>query len=62
MSSTKLTLSLDKSVIEKGKAYARQKGTSLSKLVEKLIKEETEPERQPLEVIPVDEDILNLMM
>ena len=34
---SKLTLTLQKKTIEKGKAYARKKRTSLSKLVEKYI-------------------------
>lgn len=34
---SKLTLTLQKKTIEKGKAYARKKKTSLSKLVEKYI-------------------------
>ncbi|MEM6397362.1 MAG: DUF6364 family protein [Bacteroidota bacterium] len=61
MSSPKLTLSLSKSVIEMGKAYAKEQGTSLSKLVEKLIREEVEPDRSPIQVIPTDEDLRALM-
>jgi len=36
--STKLTLSIDESVIENAKIYARQKGTSLSNMVENYLK------------------------
>jgi hypothetical protein len=43
---TKLTLSVDKSVIERAKAYAKQTGRSLSELVgsylESITREETE--------------------
>ncbi|HEY9006623.1 DUF6364 family protein [Ohtaekwangia sp.] len=45
---SKLTLTLEKKTIEKGKAYARKKRTSLSKLVEKYIDKITakqEPEK-----------------
>lgn len=35
---TKLTLSLDKEVIEQAKAYAKERGVSLSKLIENLLK------------------------
>ena len=49
---SKLTLTLQKKTIEKGKAYARKKRTSLSKLVEKyidqIIKESGEEEISPL--------------
>ena len=39
---TKLTLSLDQQVIERAKAYAKKRGTSLSKLVQELLMEKTE--------------------
>ena len=49
---SKLTLTLQKKTIEKGKAYARKKRTSLSKLVEKyidqIVKEPGEEEISPL--------------
>ncbi len=35
---TKLTLSLDKMVIEEAKNYAKEKGISLSKMVENLLR------------------------
>lgn len=35
---TKLTLSLDKEVIEQAKAYAKERGMSLSKFVENFLK------------------------
>ena len=37
---TKLTLSVEKSIIEQGKACAARRGTSLSRLVEDLLKKE----------------------
>lgn len=36
--STKLTISLDKQVIEKAKAYAKDNGRSLSNLIENYLK------------------------
>lgn len=36
--STKLTLSLDSKVIESAKRFSKEKGTSLSKLVEEYLK------------------------
>lgn len=38
---TKLTLSLDKEVIEQAKAYAKERGMSLSKFVENFLKAST---------------------
>ena len=35
---TKLTLSIDKSTIEQAKVYAKEQGTSVSKLVENYLK------------------------
>ena len=54
---TKLTLSLDKEVIEQAKAYAKARGISLSRIVENFLKasmqrketaEEVEKELSPL--------------
>jgi hypothetical protein len=52
--STKLTLTIEESVIENAKQYARQKGTSLSNMVENYLKVVTtetvssEPEFSPI--------------
>lgn len=48
---TKLTLTLDSHVIAKAKAYARERNTSLSKMVEfffKYVSEGREPENREL--------------
>lgn len=49
---TKLTLKLKKNTIEKGKAFARKKKTSLSRIVEnyleKITEQPTESEISPL--------------
>ena len=42
---TKLTLSLDKEIIEAAKAYARNKNTSLSNLVENYLASVTSKEK-----------------
>ena len=57
----KLTLSLNEEIIEQGKVLAKQRGTSLSKLVEQFLKEQIPPVREPLMVIEPDPDILALM-
>lgn len=43
MEPAKLTLRLDRSVIERGKQYAKEQGTSLSKLFEGFLSEITQP-------------------
>lgn len=57
MSATKLTLRLNKTVIEEGKAYAKAQETSLSKLFEAFLKQKIgEYRRQkPYEHLSADE-------
>lgn len=43
MEAAKLTLRLDKQIIERGKIYAKEQGTSLSKLFEGFLSEVTQP-------------------
>lgn len=43
----KLTLSVDEGVVERAKAYAREQGTSVSGLVEKLLELAATPSAQP---------------
>lgn len=43
--STKLTLTVDKSVIERAKSYAKETGRSLSELIENYLKTLTQDER-----------------
>lgn len=61
---TKLTLSLDKLIIERAKEYARTQNTSLSALVEnlllKVISEYPESEDQPLSVVKELSGIIDL--
>jgi hypothetical protein len=49
---TKLTLKLKKKTIEKGKAFARKKKTSLSKLIENYIEKVTD-EPDDVEISPL---------
>lgn len=52
---TKLTLSLDKKVIERSKKYARAKGQSLSKLIEEYLQGLTSKKNSEI----VDEESLH---
>ena len=58
--SVKLTLKLRKDIIERGKAFAQQRGTSLSKLVEEYLEAASEPPYQPTVTKP-DPDVVALM-
>jgi len=44
--STKLTLNLEKSIIEKARLYAKQKGRSLSDLIENYLESITKEQEQ----------------
>lgn len=62
MPAVNLTLRLDQKVIELGKRFAKEQGTSLSKLVEQFLEEQTaQLKRQPIVVEP-DPDVLALML
>ncbi|HEY4065149.1 MAG TPA: DUF6364 family protein [Puia sp.] len=50
---TKLTLSLDKSVIEQAKKYAQKKNISLSKLIEAYLNKVSSPEKTGNEISPL---------
>lgn len=50
---TKLTLKLDRSVIERAKAYALKKNTSLSQLIETYLSLLTSPHGKDDEVTPL---------
>lgn len=51
---TKLTLSLDKEVIEEAKAYAKATGRSLSEMVETYLKKVTKPQKVDEEELSED--------
>jgi hypothetical protein len=49
---TKLTLTVEKAVIEKAKSYAKQTGRSLSELIEKYLESITEVENRTVKLSP----------
>mgnify|MGYP005815733757 CR=1 FL=1 len=51
---TKLTLSLDKEVIEEAKAYAKATGRSLSEMIETYLKKVTRPQKVDEEELSED--------
>ena len=57
---TKLTLSLDSTIIRKAKIFAEENKTSLSKIVENYFRMLFEKQTRPDEVIVLDEDILKI--
>lgn len=59
MPATKLTLRLDKDVIAQGKVYAREQGTSLSRLFEQFLRDKTRLRNnyKPVEVLEPNPEI-----
>ena len=57
----KLTLSLDKNVIEKAKIYAKCNNTSLSKLIESYLDAMTNQTKIPSEITPLVESLSGLI-
>ncbi len=57
----KLTLSLDKSIIEQAKNYAKLNNISLSKLIESYLKSLTERQNKPLEITPLVESLSGII-
>lgn len=52
--STKLTLTVDKSVIDKAKKYAKEKGRSLSEIIENYLKAiTTDNQTEDVEISPI---------
>jgi hypothetical protein len=49
----KLTLSLDKSVIDQAKKYARRNNTSLSKLIESYLGKVTASDKEVVKISPL---------
>lgn len=49
----KLTLSLDKSIIERAKSYAKENNISLSKLIESYLSSITKPSSRKEEISPL---------
>ena len=53
----KLTLSLDNSIIENAKKYAKSNNISLSKLIESYLTTLTKPKRNTTEITPLVESL-----
>lgn len=53
----KLTLSLDKSIIERAKAYAKANNISVSKLIEAYLKSLTTKKKGEIEITPLVESL-----
>ena len=53
----KLTLSLDKAIIERAKSYAKSNNISLSKLIEAYLGALTKNEKEPSEITPLVKSI-----
>lgn len=49
---TKLTLTVEKTVIEKAKSYAKQTGRSLSELIEKYLESIISDEKKDVDISP----------
>ena len=60
MTATKLTLKLDKDIIEQGKELARRQGTSLSKMVENFLREQVAYDHVPYVLFEPSEEIMAL--
>ncbi|MDT0648772.1 DUF6364 family protein [Autumnicola edwardsiae] len=58
---TKLTLSLNKSVIEKAKKYAKSKNISLSKMIESYLAAVTEKEEKEKQTTPLVESLIGVI-
>ena len=59
---TKLTLKLDKEIIEKAKSYAKEKQTSLSVLVANYFKSLAEDKDEPdLELSPIVQELSGII-
>lgn len=49
---TKLTLTIEQSIIKKAKSYAKETGRSLSDIIESYLKTITSKEKKPVKEIP----------
>jgi hypothetical protein len=50
---TKLTLTIEQSIIEKAKSYAKEKGRSLSDIIENYLKAITADQRKTEDISPI---------
>ncbi|MCP5062353.1 MAG: hypothetical protein GY936_07820 [Ignavibacteriae bacterium] len=58
---TKLTLKLDKSIIENAKEYAKEKNISLSKMIENYLQALTKKRSLEMEISPLVESLIGVI-
>ena len=58
---TKLTLKLDKEIIERAKLYARNNNTSLSKLIENMLSRMTSSNEDDVKITPLVESLSGII-
>ncbi|AYD48649.1 DUF6364 family protein [Arachidicoccus soli] len=58
---TKLTLNLNKSIIESAKDYAKDNSTSLSKLIENYLNSLTKKDRENIKISPLVESLTGVI-
>ena len=58
---TKLTLKLDEDIIEEAKAYAKEKKTSLSELIETYLQKLTEEKKNKKTITPLVKSLLGII-
>lgn len=58
---TKLTLKLNKSIIDKAKEYAKEKNTSLSKIIENYLLALTDVGNKEIEISPLVESLIGVI-
>lgn len=58
---TKLTLNLDKSIIEEAKSYAKENNVSLSKLIENYLNSLTKTSKEGIKVSPLVESLTGII-
>jgi hypothetical protein len=58
---TKLTLKLNKSIIDKAKEYAKGKNISLSKMIENYLQAITNKQSKEIEISPLVESLIGVI-
>ncbi len=58
---TKLTLKLDKSIIDSAKEYAKEKNISLSKMIENYLQALTNKQSKEIEISPLVESLIGVI-
>ena len=58
---TKLTLNLDKGIIEEAKSYAKENNVSLSKLIENYLNSLTKTSKKEIKIRPLVESLTGII-